>query len=61
MMAEYDDDDEQDILHIDDITKLYSQNMVSKILFVKIILLHGKYILMIFLFFRMKHKNQTIF
>lgn len=27
MMAEYDDDDEQDILHIDDITKLYSQNM----------------------------------
>lgn len=32
-MAEYDDDDEQDILHIDDITKLYSQNMVSKILF----------------------------
>lgn len=26
MMAEYDDDDEQDILHIDDITKLYSQN-----------------------------------
>lgn len=32
-MAEYDDDDEQDILHIDDITKLYSQNTVSKILF----------------------------
>lgn len=32
-MAEYDDDDEQDILHIDDITKLYGQNMVSKILF----------------------------
>ncbi|CAL1682860.1 unnamed protein product [Lasius platythorax] len=27
MMAEYDDDDEQDILHIDDITKLYGQNM----------------------------------
>ncbi|EFN73091.1 Intraflagellar transport protein 57-like protein [Camponotus floridanus] len=26
MMAEYDDDDEQDILHIDDITKLYSQH-----------------------------------
>lgn len=34
MMAEYDDDDEQDILHIDDVTKLYSENnMVRKILF----------------------------
>lgn len=33
-MAEYDDDDEQDILHIDDITKLYSENnMVRKVLF----------------------------
>lgn len=33
-MAEYDDDDEQDILRIDDITKLYSENnMVSQILF----------------------------
>lgn len=29
MMAEYDDDD-QDILHIDDITKLYGQNIVGK-------------------------------
>lgn len=29
MMADYDDDD-QDILHIDDITKLYGQNLVSK-------------------------------
>ncbi|KAL0103107.1 hypothetical protein PUN28_017443 [Cardiocondyla obscurior] len=26
MMAEYDDDDDHDILHIDDITKLYGQN-----------------------------------
>jgi len=31
MMAEYDDDD-QDILHIDDITKLYGQHIVSAIL-----------------------------
>lgn len=29
MMAEYDDDD-QDILHIDDITKLYGQNIVGQ-------------------------------
>lgn len=29
MMADYDDDD-QDILHIDDITKLYGQNLVSE-------------------------------
>lgn len=28
MMADHDDDDE-DILHIDDITKLYGQNLVS--------------------------------
>lgn len=28
MMAEYDDEDE-DILHVDDITKLYGQNFVS--------------------------------
>lgn len=28
-MAEYDDDD-QDVLHIDDITKLYGQNAVNK-------------------------------
>lgn len=32
MMAEYDDED-QDILHVDDITKFYSQNIVSTILF----------------------------
>lgn len=31
-MAEYDDDD-QDILHIDDITKLYGQNIVGNISF----------------------------
>ncbi|KAM0731664.1 Intraflagellar transport protein 57-like protein [Formica fusca] len=30
MMAEYDDDDEQDILRIDDITKLYSENDMSQ-------------------------------
>ncbi|KAL6447292.1 hypothetical protein ACFW04_001503 [Cataglyphis niger] len=30
MMAEYDDDDEQDILHIDDITKLYSESNMSE-------------------------------
>ncbi|XP_029673373.1 intraflagellar transport protein 57 homolog [Formica exsecta] len=30
MMAEYDDDDEQDILRIDDITKLYSENNMSE-------------------------------
>lgn len=35
MMAEYDDDDDQDILHIDDITKLYGQNAVNKISFSK--------------------------
>lgn len=34
MMAEYDDDD-QDILHIDDITKIYGQNIVGEILFLK--------------------------
>lgn len=28
MMAEYDDEDE-DVLHVDDITKLYGQNFVS--------------------------------
>ncbi|XP_070165768.1 intraflagellar transport protein 57 homolog isoform X2 [Polyergus mexicanus] len=30
MMAEYDDDDEQDILRIDDITKLYSENNMNE-------------------------------
>jgi len=34
MMAEYDDDD-QDILHIDDITKIYGQNIVGEILFLE--------------------------
>lgn len=37
MMADYDDDD-QDILHIDDITKLYGQNIVGKILSLDMIL-----------------------
>lgn len=32
-MADYDEDDDQDILHIDDITKLYRQNTVNEILF----------------------------
>ncbi|XP_050464526.1 intraflagellar transport protein 57 homolog [Cataglyphis hispanica] len=30
MMAEYDDDDEQDILHIDDVTKLYSESNMTE-------------------------------
>jgi len=67
MMAEYDDDDEQDILHIDDITKLYSQNRVSKILnflnrsVVDNLVVWRILCLLTILFFRMKHKNQTIF
>ena len=28
MMAEYEEEDDEDILHIDDITRLYGQNMV---------------------------------
>ena len=32
-MAEYDDEDE-DILHVDDITKLYGQNFVSMVIYV---------------------------
>lgn len=35
MMAEYDDED-QDILHVDDITKFYSQNIVRTNLFSQI-------------------------
>lgn len=41
MMAEYDDEDE-DILHVDDITKLYGQNFV---IWQLIYLYHINYIL----------------
>lgn len=55
MMADYDDDD-QNVLHIDDITKLYGQNIVCKILFylMKIFSLHAMFIIIIMIFFRAK-------
>lgn len=62
MMAEYDDEDE-DILHVDDITKLYGQNFVSDSCMCKtwnlctsiFISFHSN------IFFRMKCKNLMIF
>lgn len=69
MMAEYDDDD-QDILHIDDITKFYGENIVNKILFPERKIIHTivrditiiiiNYFMWL-LYFRPKHKNQIVF
>lgn len=61
MMADYDDDD-QDILHIDDITKLYGQNIVGKILSLDMILDNPIpcSVYYYYNFFRAKQRNQTI-